>query len=73
VVAGAALAIPTTMKELSATLLLRPGGFESLVTYLWMVQESRHYGKAAVPALVLVGISAVSMLVLLSRGGNDVT
>jgi ABC-type Fe3+ transport system permease subunit len=37
------------------------------------VQESRHYGKAAVPALVLVGISAVSMLVLLSRGGNDVT
>jgi len=73
VVSGAALVFLTTMKELPATLLLRPGGFETLVTYIWMVQESRHYGKAAVPALVLVGISAVSMLVLLSRGGNDVT
>ncbi|MFC6955208.1 iron ABC transporter permease [Halorubellus litoreus] len=73
IVSGAALVFLTTMKELPATLLLRPGGFETLVTYIWMVQESRHYGKAAVPALVLVGISAVSMLVLLSRGGNDVT
>ena len=73
VIGGAALVFLTTMKELPATLLLRPGGFETLVTYIWMVQESRHYGKAAVPALVLVGISAVSMLVLLSRGGNDVT
>jgi len=72
VVSGAALVFLTTMKELPATLLLGPLGFETLVTYIWMVQESRHYGKAAVPALALVGISAISMLVLLSRGGNDV-
>jgi iron(III) transport system permease protein len=73
IVSGAALVFLTTMKELPATLLLRPLDFETLVTYIWIVQESRHYGKAAVPALVLVGISAISMLVLLSRGGNDVT
>jgi len=73
IVAGAALVFLTTMKELPATLLLRPLGFETLVTYIWMVQESRHYGKAAVPALALVGISALSMLVLLSRGGTDET
>ena len=71
IVAGAALVFLTSMKELPATLLLRPLGFETLVTYIWMVQESRHYGKAAVPALALVGISAVSMLVLLSRGGGN--
>jgi iron(III) transport system permease protein len=71
VVAGAALVFLTSMKELPATLLLRPLGFETLVTYIWMVQESRHYGKAAMPALALVGISAVSMLVLLSRGSGQ--
>jgi iron(III) transport system permease protein len=67
VVAGAALVFLTTMKELPATLLLHPTGFKTLVTYIWQVQEAGYYGLAAVPALVLVGVSALSMLVLLSR------
>jgi iron(III) transport system permease protein len=67
VVAGAALVFLTTMKELPATLLLHPTGFKTLVTYIWQVQEAGYYGLAAVPALALVGVSALSMLVLLSR------
>jgi iron(III) transport system permease protein len=70
IVSGGALVFLTSMKELPATLVIRPSDFETLVTYIWTVQESRHYGKAAVPALVLVGISAVSMLVILSRNGE---
>ncbi|USZ68424.1 iron ABC transporter permease [Halorussus salilacus] len=70
VVAGAALVFLTTMKELPATLLLRPTGFETLVTYIWRVQEAGYYGQAAVPALVLVGVSALSMLVLLNQDGS---
>jgi iron(III) transport system permease protein len=66
-VAGAALVFLTTMKELPATLLLRPFGFDTFVTYIWRVQEAGYYGEAAVPALVLVGISAISMLALLGR------
>ncbi|MFB6171210.1 MAG: ABC transporter permease [Haloarculaceae archaeon] len=87
VAAGAALVFLTTMKELPATLLLQPTGstfvarlvggtsptgFDTLVTYIWLVQEAGHYGQAAVPALVLVGVSAVSMLVILARERYDV-
>jgi ABC-type Fe3+ transport system, permease component len=64
-VAGAALVFLTSMKELPATLLLQPAGFDTLVTYIWRVQEAGYYGQAALPALVLVAISSVSMLVIL--------
>jgi iron(III) transport system permease protein len=73
VFAGAALVFLTTMKELPATLLLRPAGFETFVTYIWQVQEQGYYGQAAVPALVLVGVSALSMLVILRGSRYDVT
>jgi len=64
---GAALVFLTTMKELPATLLLRPLRFETLVTYIWRVQEAGLYGRAAVPALVLVVVSGLSMAVILSQ------
>src|SRR6056297_1273909 len=70
VVAGAALVFLTTMKELPATLLVRPTGFETLVTYIWRVQDAGYYGQAAIPALVLVAVSALSMLVLLKQDGS---
>jgi iron(III) transport system permease protein len=69
---GAALVFLTTMKELPATLLLRPLRFDTLVTYIWRVQEAGLYGQAAVPALVLVLVSGLSMAVILSQeGGQD--
>ncbi|MFB6161548.1 MAG: ABC transporter permease, partial [Haloferacaceae archaeon] len=63
---GAALVFLTTMKELPATLLLRPLRFDTLVTYIWRVQEAGLYGQAAVPALVLVVVSGLSMAVILA-------
>lgn len=71
-IAGTALVFLTTMKELPATLLLRPTGFDTLVTYIWRVQDAGYYGQAALPALALVGISGLSMLVLLRSESNDV-
>ncbi len=65
IASGAALIFLTTIKELPATLLLRPLGFDTLVTYIWRVQETGAYGQAAVPALVLVVVSALSMAVIL--------
>ncbi|ESP89807.1 ABC transporter permease [Candidatus Halobonum tyrrellensis] len=69
--AGAALVFLTTMKELDTTLILHPTGFTTLVTYIWRVQEAGYYGRAALPALVLVVVSGLSMIPLLRQGGDD--
>ena len=71
-IGGAALVFLTTMKELPATLMLRPAGFETLVTFVWRAERSAAYGSAALPALVLVLVSACSMLVILSMEGYSV-
>jgi iron(III) transport system permease protein len=59
------------MKELPATLMLHPTGFDTIVTYIWLIQASGAYGKAAVPALLLVGLSGLSIFILLYRGRFD--
>ena len=71
IVAGAALVFLTTMKELPVTLFLRPTGFETIVTQIWAAQANALYQFAAVPALLLMVISALSMVVLLAQENND--
>jgi iron(III) transport system permease protein len=71
IVAGAALVFLTTMKELPVTLILRPSGFETIVTQIWRAQETALYQYAAIPALFLLAISGLSMVVLLSQEGAD--
>ncbi|MFW5949555.1 MAG: ABC transporter permease [Halolamina sp.] len=71
VLAGLALVFLTTMKELDTTLILHPTGFTTLVTYIWRVQEGGYYGRAALPALVLVVVSGLSMLPLLLQGRDQ--
>ncbi|MFT4947245.1 MAG: iron(III) transport system permease protein [Natronomonas sp.] len=73
IVAGGALVFLTTMKELPATLILKPLGQETIVTYIWQVQEAAYYGQAAVPALLLVCISALSMVIILRQDSFDGT
>ncbi|MWG33627.1 ABC transporter permease [Halomarina oriensis] len=72
VLGGAALVFLTTMKELPATLLLRPAEFETLVTHLWTAEKQGYYGQAAIPALVLLLVSALSLLVMVRVEGYDV-
>ncbi|WP_306053544.1 ABC transporter permease [Natronococcus wangiae] len=71
ITAGAALVFLTTMKELPATLILRPTGFETLVTIIWRAQEAAYFQYAAIPALILLFVSGLSMVVLLSQGGRE--
>jgi iron(III) transport system permease protein len=56
--AGAALVFLSTMKELPATLLLSPIGFETLATEVWTATTVAAYSRAALPALLLVLFSA---------------
>jgi len=69
VVAGGALVFLEAMRELPATLLLRPTGLETLTTELWRVYEAGYFGRAAVPGLLLIGVSAVALVLMLS--GED--
>lgn len=66
-VAGAALVFLTAMKELPATLLLRPTGFETLATRLWTGAAAGLYSKAAAPALLLIVLCALPLYILVRR------
>ena len=72
VVAGAALVFLTTLKELPVTLMLRPAGFDTLVTRVWTAYGAGYVGQAALPAFVLLLVSALSMLLLLRMEEYDV-
>ncbi len=67
--AGAALVFLTVMKELPATLLLRPTGTRTLATELWTHTSVAAYAAAAPYAALLVLLSAVPTW-LLARGGR---
>jgi iron(III) transport system permease protein len=66
-VAGATLVFLTVVKELPITLLLSPTGTRTLATEVWTAAGSGAYGQAALPALLLMGISAIPTVVLLTR------
>ncbi len=65
--AGTALVFLTTMKELPATLLLAPTGFTTLAIQIWSATEAASYARASAPALLLVMISALSLIFLIGR------
>lgn len=67
VLAGLALVFLTCMKELPATLLLAPTGFDSLATRVWNATSEAFFGRAAAPALALVLLSALPMALLVIR------
>ncbi len=67
VLTGAALVFLTAVKELPATLLLRPNGFNTPATLIWQKTSVAEYASAAIPALLLITISAVPVYLLLIR------
>jgi iron(III) transport system permease protein len=69
--AGGALVFLSTMKELPATLLLRPIGFETLATEIWRYTSVASYSRAALPALVLIALSAPLVYALRARTASD--
>jgi iron(III) transport system permease protein len=62
--AGAALVMLTCMKELPATLLLRPTGMDTLATRLWTHTSVAEYAAGAPYAALLVLLAAVPALLL---------
>lgn len=64
--AAALLVFVDCMKELSATLLLRPFNFETLATHIYVYASQEQFEKSAIAALTVV-IAGLIPLILLHR------
>ena len=69
--AGAALVLLTCMKELPATLLLRPTGTDTLATSLWTETGVGAYGAAAPYGLALVVLAVLPTIWLMRLTDHD--
>lgn len=65
--AGGALVFLTSLKELPATLLLRPAGFDTLAVRVWIWAGEGIYTQAAPAALLLILAAAGPLYFLLKR------
>lgn len=61
---GALLVFLTAMKELPATLMLRPIGVETLATQIWSFASISRFNEAAPYALLLIVVAAVPTFIL---------
>ncbi len=64
---GGSLVFLTAMKELPATLILRPIGFETLATRIWSPAAEGIFSQAGPPALLLLLVTAAPVYWLLIR------
>jgi len=65
VLTAAALVFVETMKEMPATLLLRPIGLNTLSVEIWERTSEAMWQEAAVPALTLVGAGLLPVMLLI--------
>lgn len=59
--AGGALVFLTTMKELPATLILSPLGFNTLSSQIWSNISEAFFARAAAPTLLLLLLSSIPL------------
>lgn len=69
--AAAAMVFLTAMKELPATLILSPIGFETLAAQVWSNIGEAFFARAAAPTLLLILLSSVPLALLTLRDGDD--
>ena len=67
ILAGGALVFLLVMKELPATLILSPIGFNTLATSIWSAASEAFFARAALPALLLIVASAIPLTFLMLR------
>lgn len=68
--AGGGLVLLSTMKELPATLLASPVGFETLATRIWNAAEDGFLADMGLASIVLVAVSAVLTWLLVIRNSE---
>jgi iron(III) transport system permease protein len=68
ITAALALVFLTIIKELPATLILSPPGYETLPGLVWSRSTDALYAGAALPALLLVCLAAIPIALLVWKG-----
>jgi len=64
VLAGALLVFVDTLKELPATLVLRPFNFDTLAVITYQLAADERLGESALPALTIVAAGIVPVIAL---------
>lgn len=72
ILGGMALVFLNVMKELPTTLLLAPTGFKTLTTQIWTAQTEAFFMQSAIPALLLIVASALSLFLILGHTQKEV-
>jgi iron(III) transport system permease protein len=67
ILAGGALVFVSAIKELPATLLLRPPGFDTLAVRVWVESSEAIYHMAAPASLLIIVISLLPLRWMLSK------
>ena len=67
ILGGMALVFLSVMKELPTTLLLSPTGFDTLPTEIWSAHAQVQLSRLGSPSLLLIAVSALSLLVILRQ------
>ena len=57
-----------TLKELPATLLLAPIGFQTLATRIWGAAEEGFFAEVGITSLVLIALSGILTWIFVLRG-----
>jgi len=71
--AGGALVFLTALKELPATLLLAPTGYDTLAVRVWSATTEAFFTRAALPALLLIVLGSLPLAVAMVRGRRPST
>jgi iron(III) transport system permease protein len=71
-IAGGALVFLTALKELPATLLLAPTGYDTLAVRVWSATTEAFFTRAAFPALLLVVLGSVPLAVAMIRERREI-
>jgi iron(III) transport system permease protein len=67
ILAGGALVFVSSMKELPATLLLRPPGFDTLAIRIWVETSESMYYAAAPYALLMISLAMIPLKWMLNK------
>ncbi|HIE55269.1 MAG TPA: iron ABC transporter permease [Chromatiaceae bacterium] len=72
ILSGAILVFLTIMKELPATLILSPSGFNTLAAQVWSNISEALFARAAAPTLLLILLSSIPLAWMTLRGRETI-
>ena len=70
ILTAALLVLVDTMKEMPATLLLRPFGWDTLAVRIYELTSEGEWEKAALPAVVLVAVGLIPVILLVRKSAR---